>query len=157
MHFRHQWAGGIEDTQPPRRRLLLHRTRDTVSAEDDDAIVGHFGQFIDKDGATLTQILDDEAIVHDFMAYIDGRTEDLEGAIDDLDGAIDASTKSTRIGEQNAHYTPSGHCTAWASAARTRRMSTSNTTSRPARGWLKSTSTSSPITARTTPGSSVRP
>jgi hypothetical protein len=42
--------------------------------------------------------------VHHFVPHVDRRTEQFDGAFDDFDRAIDAGTESTRIGEQDLHF-----------------------------------------------------
>ena len=57
-------------------RLLAHRLRDAVRAEDHGLAVGHLGEVVDEHGAALAQALDDEAVVHDLVAHVDRRAED---------------------------------------------------------------------------------
>ena len=75
-----------------------------MRTENHNAIVGHFVEFIDENRAALAQIIDNEFVVHDFMAHIDRRTEHIERAIDDFDGAIDTGAKAARIGETNLRH-----------------------------------------------------
>src|SRR4029079_18977236 len=83
--------------------FAAYRLRDAVRAEDHGRAVRHFLELINEDRALRTQLVDDIAVVHDFMAHIDRRAERLERALDDLDRAVDAGTESARIGEQDVH------------------------------------------------------
>ncbi len=75
-----------------------------MRAEDHGCAVGHFVEFIDEDrAAARRQAVDDETIVHDFVAHVDRRAERFECALDDLDRAIDAGAEAAGVGEQDLH------------------------------------------------------
>jgi hypothetical protein len=100
MHLGDQRAGGVEDAQVARDASASSiASRHTVRAEHQGRTVGHIVQFFDEDGTPTLQILDHEAVVHDFMAHVDRCAEELERTIDDLDGAIDACAETAGIGE----------------------------------------------------------
>jgi len=73
-----QRAGGVNHAQPPRRRHLAHRRRDTVGAEDEPRAFGDFLQMIDEDGALGGQLAHHIAVVHDFVQHVDGRAVGLQ-------------------------------------------------------------------------------
>ena len=58
---------------------------------------------LDEHGAAGAQGLDHKAVVHDFMAHVNGRAELGEGPLDDFDGPFDAGAEATGIGEQDFH------------------------------------------------------
>ncbi len=95
-------AGGVDIGQPAALRLGWHGLRDAVGGEDDRAIVRHFVQLVDEDRAHALEPFDDEAVVDDLVAHVDGCAETLERELDDLDGAIDAGAESARGGDQHA-------------------------------------------------------
>ncbi|KAG1455455.1 hypothetical protein G6F57_015295 [Rhizopus arrhizus] len=74
-----------------------------MGAEDHRVVVRHFVQFLDEDRAALLQVVDHEAVVHHFMADVDGRAQRFDRALDDLDRTIDTGTETTRVGEQHIH------------------------------------------------------
>jgi hypothetical protein len=50
-------------------------------------------ELFDEDRATMLEVVDHEAVVHDFMAHVDWRAERFQRALDDLDGAVDTAQK----------------------------------------------------------------
>ena len=70
-----------------------------MGREDHGAIIGAFVQFFDKDGAFVAQAVNDEFVVHDLVADIDGRAPFFDRQFDDLDGAVHACAKPTRGGK----------------------------------------------------------
>jgi hypothetical protein len=81
----------------------LRGLRDAVRAEDDGGAIRHFGQLVDEDRAARAQAIDDEAVVHHFMAHVNRGAERFQCTLHDLDRAIDTGTESTGIGEQDIH------------------------------------------------------
>ena len=79
------------------------------------APVRHFGQLLDEHRALRAQVVDHEAVVHDFVAHVDRRAERFERALDDLDGAVDAGAEAARLGEQDVHGRHSTRCEGWGS------------------------------------------
>ena len=70
-----QRTGGVKDLEATPCCLLLHRPGDAVSAENHGRTVRNLIQFLNEDRATPPQIIDDETVMHDFMADIDRRAE----------------------------------------------------------------------------------
>lgn len=93
MHLGHQRAGGVEHLQPTPLGFLAHGLRDAVRAEDHRGIVGHFVEFFDEDRTTLFEVVDNEAVVHDFVPHIDRRAQRFDRTLDDLDRTVDTGTK----------------------------------------------------------------
>jgi hypothetical protein len=67
--------------------------------ENHDAIVRHLVEFLDEDRAALAQVVDHEAVVHDLVAHVDRRAEDLQRAVDDIDRPVDAGAEAPGIGQ----------------------------------------------------------
>ena len=74
-----------------------------MRTEDQGSTIRHVVELVDEDRAACAQAVDNEAVVHDFMAHVDGCAEGFERAFDDLDRAIDAGTETTGVGEQDFH------------------------------------------------------
>ena len=74
-----------------------------MGTEDHVAVIGYLVEFVDEDRAFLFQVVDHVAIVHDFVAHIDRRAEQLDRALDDFDRTVDAGAKSAGVGEQYLH------------------------------------------------------
>jgi hypothetical protein len=106
VHLRHQRAGRVEHGEPAPRRLVAHRARDAVRAEDHRRAVRDGVQFLDEDRPQGAQPVHDEAVVHDLVAHVDRRAEQRDRALDDADGAIDAGAEAARIREQDLHAAP---------------------------------------------------
>ena len=66
------------------------------------AVVRNLVELIDEHRAELAQAVDDEAVVDDLVADIDGRAEPLERDLDDLDRPIDSGTETARRGDQHS-------------------------------------------------------
>ena len=103
VYLGHQWASGIEHPQATCLRFLAHRLRHAVCREDHRRPGRRLAQLLDEPHALGAQIIDDEPVVHDFMAHIDRRTEAHQCAFDDFDGAFDAGAETSRIGKQDVH------------------------------------------------------
>ena len=74
-----------------------------MCAEDQRGAIRHLVQLFDEHRPQGPQPSDHLPVVHDFMAHVDGLTEQLYGAFNNLDGAIDTRTKTPRIGQYDAH------------------------------------------------------
>jgi hypothetical protein len=83
-----------------------------VSGEDDWPIVRDFVELVDEHRAHLPQAVDDEAVVDDFMADIDWRSEPLEREFDDLDCAVDSGAEAARRRDQDTKGKAVGHAAA---------------------------------------------
>ena len=103
VHLRHQRTGRIEHAKPACVGLAAHGLRNAVCAEDHGGAVRHLVELVDEHRALRAQLVDDEAVVHDFVAHVDRRAERLERALDDLDRAVDAGAETARIGQQHVH------------------------------------------------------
>jgi hypothetical protein len=69
-----------------------------VRAEDDGRVVRHIVELFDEHGAETAQALHDVAVVHDFVAHVDRRAEQLDRALDDVDRPVDAGAEAAGIG-----------------------------------------------------------
>jgi hypothetical protein len=92
-------AGGVEHPQTACLGGLTHALGHAVGAEDQGRVVRYVVEFLDEDGAAFTQSIDDEAVVDDFVADIDGCAIAFEYALDDGDGAVDAGAETAWVGE----------------------------------------------------------
>ena len=72
-----------------------------MGREDDGAVIGAVVQILDEHGPLVAQAVDDEFIMHDFMADIDGRAEFLDRHFHHLDRTIHPGTKAARGGEMD--------------------------------------------------------
>jgi len=80
-----QGTSGIDDAQPAPRTVLADFGRNSMGAIDNALAVGNFIFAVDKNRALAAQLLDDKAVVDDFFADIDGRTESLQRDADHVD------------------------------------------------------------------------
>jgi hypothetical protein len=103
VHLGHQRAGRVEHAQAASARLRLHRLGDPVRAEDHGGVGRDLVELLDEHGAEAAQAVHHEPVVHDLVAHVDRRAEQLDGALDDVDGAVHARAEAARIGEQDLH------------------------------------------------------
>ena len=73
-----------------------------MRTEDRDRSRGDLVDFLDENGALLSEVLDHMTVVHDLVAYIDRGSEALERLLDDLDRPLHPCTKTTRLRQQDA-------------------------------------------------------
>ena len=85
----------------PRLRVLRHPLRNPVGGKYDGRVRRHVVEFVDKDGAARLELLDDEAVVNDFVAHVDGRAETVKRRLHDPDRSLHPGAKSTRACQQN--------------------------------------------------------
>jgi hypothetical protein len=93
----------IENAQPTCLRILLHKPRDAVRAENRDRSAGHFRKVLDETRALCAQALDDMAVVNDFVPDVYGRAKLRERPLDNVDGPDHAGAETARLGEHHAH------------------------------------------------------
>ena len=65
-----------------------------MGGEDDRAVIGAIGQFLDEDRTLRLQVIDDEFVVHDLVPDIDRRAPFAQRHLDDLDGAVHAGAEA---------------------------------------------------------------
>ena len=70
--------------------------------KDHRPVVRNLIQLIDEYRSHVFQPINDEPVVYDFMANVDGRSEPLERELHDLDCAIDAGAKAARCGNEQS-------------------------------------------------------
>ena len=99
VNLRDQRAGRIDIDHLPRLGGGGDGFWHAVGREDDWAVVGAVGQFLDEDRALVAQVIDHELVVHDLVADIDRRAPFLDRHFDDLDRPVDARAKAARRGE----------------------------------------------------------
>ena len=103
VHLGDERAGRVEHREPTPGGLVLDGARHAVRAEDDGCAVRHGIQLVHEHGAEAAQPVDHELVVHDLVADVDRRAEELDRPLDDVDRAIDAGTEPPRIREQHLH------------------------------------------------------
>src|SRR5690606_22027431 len=123
--------GRIEDFQSHFAGLGPHGLRHTVRREHHDGARWGFMQLVDEDGALGLQVLDDVAVMDDFVPDINGRAVELESPLDDVDGPVDSRAKAARLRQHNFRPADRLHV-AW--HYRTPNKETSTCRSAPARG-----------------------
>src|SRR5665811_1799474 len=74
-----------------------------MGAENNSGVIGYIIQFFNKNRAKTGQAIYHETVVHNFVANINGRTEQLERAFNNFYCPVDPGTKPTRIGQYNFH------------------------------------------------------
>src|SRR5918995_1657590 len=85
-----QGAGRIDELEAALARRRRNRLGHSVGGEHHRPVVGNLVELVDEHCAQVAQPVDDEAVVDDLVAYVDGRPEPLERELDDLDCAVDA-------------------------------------------------------------------
>ncbi len=104
VHLGHQRAGGVEHLQAARRRPRSRTACETPWALKITVAPSGTSSSSSTNTAPLrAEVVDDVAVVHDFVAHVDRRAVLLERALDDGDRAIDAGAEAARIGEQDVH------------------------------------------------------
>jgi len=96
MHLADQRASGIYKQHLPRLGRSWDRFRHAMGGKDHGAVIGAVVQFLDKDRALVSQAVDHEFVMHDFVAHIDRRAPFFQGHFHDLDGAVHAGAKAAR-------------------------------------------------------------
>lgn len=103
VHLGDERAGGVHVHHLPRLGGVRHAFGHAVRRKDHRHAFGHLVQLLDEHGALSAQPVDDETVVDDLVAHVDGRPPFLQCDLDDADGAVDASAESARAGHQHAH------------------------------------------------------
>ena len=103
MHFRDERTRRIEHAQAAHLRVVFDLSRHAMRAEDRDRARGDFGQMFDEARAFGAEAFDDVAVVHDFVSYVDGRSEFRQCVLDDVDRANHTGAKAARLRQYHAH------------------------------------------------------
>ena len=98
-----QRTGGVKNLEAALRRLLPHRARYAVGAENQGGAVGHFVQMFDKDRAASAQIIHHKAVMHDLVAHVDRCAKQFQRPFDNADGPIHPGAKATGISQMNLY------------------------------------------------------
>jgi hypothetical protein len=99
-----QRAGGVNDLEVALFAGLADRGRDAMGGVNDPRTVGDLFDLVDEDRAFLGQLVHNIAIVDDFAANVDGRSEGLEGDANDVNGTYDTRAEATGLEEQHALF-----------------------------------------------------
>jgi hypothetical protein len=103
MYLGDQGAGGIDYLQVSLVRLLHHRRRYPVGAEDDQGVSWYIGDILNKGDTAGLEVLHNAAIVDDLMEYEKRCAVQLEGPFDGLDGTDHPCTKPPWLSEYDFH------------------------------------------------------
>ena len=79
-----------------------HGFRHAMGGEHDVTSLRHLVQLLDEHGTLRLEILDHGAVMHDFMADIDGRAIAAQRLLDDSDRPVDAGAEAAGAGEDDA-------------------------------------------------------
>jgi hypothetical protein len=101
MHFGDQGAGGIEDSQLALVGFIPDLFGYPMCAENHGSVIRNLIQLINEYSAFLSQGIDNESIVDDFMPHIDRCTKLFKCSLNDLDSTIYTGTKAPWIGKFN--------------------------------------------------------
>ena len=96
-----QGTGGVDDRQATIFGFDLDFFGDSMGAENGHRAIRNIVDFLDEDGAFVTQGFDHPFVVNDFVSHIDWRPVKFQRAFDDFNGAFNAGAKSTRTGQPN--------------------------------------------------------
>jgi hypothetical protein len=97
-------AGSIENTQLAASRLVLHSTRYAVSAENQRCAIRHLPNVFNKNYAALAKSVHHKAIMYQFVAHIDRRTENCQCSFNNIYRSVDTGTETSGIGKKNLHH-----------------------------------------------------
>ncbi|GHD48555.1 hypothetical protein GCM10008110_17440 [Marinobacter persicus] len=61
-------------------------------------------QFVHEYGATVTEVVNHEFVVDDFVANVDGRPEHIQRAVHDFYGAVYAGAEASGVCQSDLHY-----------------------------------------------------
>jgi hypothetical protein len=100
MHLGDERARRVDRVQLFVLRGLPHRRRDAMRGENYRRAVGHFIELFDEHRAAPAKLIDDVAVVDDFLSNVDGPVDDLQRLFDDGDRAHDARAESAEAGDQ---------------------------------------------------------
>ena len=101
MHLGDQRAGCVDHRELALFRLLLNRASNAVGAEHGGRPGRNFGQFFDENRTLGAKLIDHEAVVDDFVPYIDRCTEAIERTFDNIDRARHPCAKAAGIGKND--------------------------------------------------------
>jgi hypothetical protein len=98
VHAGDERAGRIDHPELAILSFLNDGWRDAVRREDQPGVLRHVSQLVDEDRTLCAQILDDNGVVDDLVAHVDGGAEAIESTIHDLDRALDTGAESSGAG-----------------------------------------------------------
>ena len=97
MYFGHQRTSCIKDFQATIFGFLTYCLRHPVGGENDYRAVRHFAQFFHENSTALTQAVHHKTVMHDFVAYINGRAVNFQRQFNNTDRTINAGAETARI------------------------------------------------------------
>ena len=106
VDFGNQGACGIDDAQiffpggPYRGR------GNSVGAENDRRVLGHFLQALDEHGAPNFEVFHDMPIMNNFVQDVSRPSVTVEGLTNDFDGSSGSGAKPSRLGQNDLHRAP---------------------------------------------------
>ena len=102
VDFRDQGTGRVDGGEPAHSGGLVDLRGDAVGGEDDARALGDLVGLLHEDGPAFGQGLDDELVVDDLLAHVDGGSVELERFLDDVDRAIDPRAVASGRCQQDA-------------------------------------------------------
>ena len=112
VHLGNQGAGCIKNTEATGLGLIVHRPAHTVRRENEGRTGWNIGQIFDKNCTFFAQIVHNESVVNNLMAYINRCAKLCQGLLHDFNRAVHSGTKATRLRQNNflqcglSHSTP---------------------------------------------------
>ena len=97
VHLGDQRAGCIDDLEPALLGPLTDRRGNTMRGVDHARTLGHLIQLVNEDGALLGEIVYNVAVVNDFLADVDRRTECIQRNLHYIDRTHHARAKAARL------------------------------------------------------------
>ena len=99
VHLEHQRAARVEDLQVALLGVGVDMFCYPVGGEYDDRAFGNLVNLVNEYDAFLPEGIDDELVVHDLMAHVDGGGEFFESLLDYVDGTVDSGAEPAGGGE----------------------------------------------------------
>ena len=94
MHLGHQRTGGVDRFQLPGFRLLADLRRDAVGGKEQIGTLGNLRQVVDEDHPFVLEMLDNPAVVDDFVVDVNRCAVKGNGLFQALDRHIHSGTKA---------------------------------------------------------------
>ena len=96
MNLGDQRAGGIDDAKLAFPGFFAHARRNAMRAENQHSAYRNFFNGFDENRAAAAELIDDVAIVDDFVMDVNGAAIGFKRQFDDIDGANYAGAKAAR-------------------------------------------------------------
>src|SRR6516162_2004906 len=104
VHFGDQRTGGVNDLEMALPGVASHGRSYSVRAEDGARAGRHFVQFLHKDRSGVAEFVDDVLVMHNLLAYVHGRTIEIERYLHHIDRPHHARTKAPGFEQENLSF-----------------------------------------------------